>query len=165
MAGILGRLFGRQQSRTASAMTVHAGGLLEVVGESHRQDVLRRLALRTTTCDAFLEDLSGRARKVADEKHDGRWFRAALIREPKNEWDSNAIGVWADAVGRVGYLGRDDAIDYQPIFTALEQHGCGVASCPAFLIGGEKGKPSFGVMLCLSSPDLICSDLAATPRQ
>lgn len=163
--GLLSRLIGRPQSRTAAAMTVHAGALLPVVGESHRQDVLRRLSERTTLSTEFLEDLSGRARKLADEKADGRWFRAALIREPSNEWDSNAIGVWADGVGMVGYLERDDAIDYQPIFDALERHGCNVASCPAFLIGGEPGKPSYGVMLCLSSPELICSELAETPLQ
>jgi hypothetical protein len=37
------------------------------------------------------------------------------------------------------------------------------ASCPAFLIGGEPDKPSYGVMLCLSSPDKVVSDLAETP--
>jgi hypothetical protein len=163
MAGFLGRLFGgKPQSQTAAAMTVHAGALVAVVGESHRQDVLRRLAQRTTGSAEFLDELHGRARKVGDEKHDGRWFRAALIREPSNEWDSNAIGVWADGVGLVGYLDRDDAIDYQIIFEALNRHGCAVASCPAFLIGGEPHKPSYGVMLCLSSPELICSELAAT---
>ncbi len=34
---------------------------------------------------------------------------------------------------------------------------------PGVLIGGVPGKPSFGAMLCLSSPELICSDLAGTP--
>ena len=119
--GFLSRLMGRPQSRTAAAMTVHAGALIAVVGESHRQDVLRRLAQQTTGSAEFLDDLSGRARKLADEKADGRWFRAALIREPSNEWDSNAIGVWADGVGLVGYLDRDDAIDYQPIFSAVSE--------------------------------------------
>src|SRR5687768_9539001 len=97
---LLGRLFGRQaSSRRAAAMTIHAGGLVEVVGESHRQDVLKRLASTTVGGAAFVDDLSGRARKVAEEKRDGRWFRAALIHEKANEYDHNAISVWADGVG------------------------------------------------------------------
>ncbi|RDI76060.1 hypothetical protein Gocc_0479 [Gaiella occulta] len=144
-------------------MTVHAGGLVEVVGESHRQDVLKRLAGRTVGSATFLDDLSGRARKIAEEKRDGRWFRAALIHEKANEYDLNAISVWADGVGLVGYLSRDDAAEYQPMFAALRRHGCETASCPAFLIGGEPGKPSYGVMLCLSSPERIVSDLTDTP--
>lgn len=162
--GLLDRLFGRgTKSRTETAMAVHASQLVKVVGESHRQDVLRKLAGRTSGSEPFLDDLSGRARKVADEKADGRWFRAALIHEKNNEYDPNATSVWADGVGLVGYLSRDDAVDYQPVFEALDSHGCSVASCPAFLIGGEPGKPSYGVMLCLSSPDRICSELAETP--
>jgi hypothetical protein len=82
--------------------------------------------------------------------------------EPNNPVDANAIAVYADGVGLVGYLNRDDAIDYAPIFPELHKHGCNVGSCPAFLIGGEPGKPSFGVLLCLSSPDEIVRDLAAS---
>src|SRR5688572_21792649 len=96
-------LFGRQASLRMAAMTVHASGLVEVVGESHRQDVLKRLAGTTVGGAAFVDDLSGRARKVAEEKQDGRWFRAVLIHEKANECDRNAISVWADGVGLVGY--------------------------------------------------------------
>jgi hypothetical protein len=85
-----------------------------------------------------------------------------LVHEKANEYDRNAISVWADGVGLVGYLSRDDAADYQPIFAALRRHGCETASCPAFLIGGEPAKPSYGVMLCLSSPEKVVSDLAET---
>ena len=164
MPGLLERLLGRPQSKNAAAMTVHASQIFSIVGESHCQEILRQLATRTTGCEPFLEELSGRAREVAEEKVGGRWFRAVLMREPSNEFDPNAIGVWADGVGRVGYLSRDDAIDYAPIFDALERHGCAAASCPAFLIGGEPDKPSYGVMLCLSSAELICDELAATPQ-
>jgi hypothetical protein len=84
-----------------------------------------------------------------------RWFRAALIPEPGNEYDLNAIAVYADAVGMVGYLSRDDAIDYQPVFAALKEQGCTVGACPAYLVGGEPGKPSYGAVLCLSGPDRV----------
>ena len=69
-------------------------------------------------------------------------FRAALMLEPNNPVDANAIAVYADGVGLVGYLNRDDAIDCAPIFPEVHKHGCNVGSCPAFLIGGEPGKPS-----------------------
>ena len=144
-------------------MTVHASGLVEIVGESYRQDALRRVAPRATGSAPYLGDLSGHARKVAEREADGRWFRAILVREPNNPRDRNAIAVHADGGGHIGYLNRDDGIDFQIVFDALKRHNCTVAACPAFLIGGVPGKPSLGAMLCLSSAELICSDLADTP--
>jgi hypothetical protein len=143
-------------------MTLCAGDYVEVVGESYRQDTLKRLAARTTNCEAFLADLSGYAKRRAEQEQGNRWFRAALMLEPNNPVDENAIAVYADGVGHVGYLNRDDAIDYAPIFPELNKHGCAVGSVPAFLIGGEPGKPFFGVLLCLSSPDEVVRDLAAS---
>jgi hypothetical protein len=160
--GILSRLFQqRPPSRTETAMSVHASELVEVVGESYRQEQLRQVAKLATSPAVFVEDLAGRALKRAHADPSSRWFRAALIREPDNRKDPDAIAVYADGVGRIGYLSRGDAIAYQPIFDALRQHGCDVASCPAFLLGGEIDKPSYGVMLCLSSPKKIVEDLAA----
>jgi hypothetical protein len=133
--------------------------MVEVVGESYRQDVLRRLATVTTGCAPYLEELSGSALKRAQTDTGLKWFRAVLVREPENEYDENAIAVYADAVGRVGYLNSDDAIDYQPVFEELDRHGCSIGGCPAFLIGGVRGKPNYGVILCLSEPDEIIRDL------
>jgi hypothetical protein len=141
-------------------MTVYADDLVDVVGESYHQDVLRRVAARATGSDPFLEELAGHAREVAEKERDGKWFRVALIREPNNEYDENAIAVYANEVGLVGYLDRDDATEYQPVFKALKPHGCNVATCPAFLIGGTKSKPNYGVMLCLSTPKRIVAELA-----
>jgi hypothetical protein len=39
-----------------------------------------------------------------------------------------------------------------------------VATCPAFVIGGETGKPSYGAMLCLSTPARILRDLEESPQ-
>ena len=156
--GLLSKLRGRP-STTSTALALHASGTVEVVGESYRQDVLRRLATTTTDCAPYLEELSGSALKQAQSDTTLRWFRAALVRESENEYDENAIAVYADAVGRVGYLNRDDAMDYQPVFAELQRHGCSIGGCPAFLIGGQPGKPSFGVILCLSEPDEIVRDL------
>jgi hypothetical protein len=160
--GFLSRLFGQKPSRTAEAMTLHASQLVEVVGESHRQGALTRVAASAGAAGPFLEDLSGRALKIAESELGKSWFRAVLVCEPGNKQDPNAVAVHADGVGLIGYLNRNDAIDYQPVFAALRARGCSAGSCPAFLIGGETGKPTFGVMLCLSSPEKIVIDLDAT---
>jgi len=159
--GFLDRLRGRQSPRsyTGNAITLHAGQLLEVVGESHRQDALGQVAARCTDGVPYLADLSGRARKIAEGEPGRRWFRAVLICEPNNVGDRKAIAVYADGVGLIGYLNRDDAIDYQPVFVALRARGVAAGSVPAMLIGGEPGKPSYGVLLCLSSPTRIVQDL------
>jgi hypothetical protein len=157
--GFLSQLFGRTPSRTASATSVHASQLVAVVGESYRQDALRRIS--GTGSGPYLAELSGHALKRAQKPGPNeRWFRAALFCERDNEYDENAIAVHADGAGHIGYLSRDDAIEYQPVFAALEALGSSVAACPAFLIGGEPGKPSYGAMLCLSNPERIVRDLA-----
>jgi hypothetical protein len=131
-----------------------ANGLVDVVGESYRQDVLR--ALHTTGSGAYLSEVGGRARRVAEDQFDGRWFRAVLRPEPANEHDPNAIAVDAESGGQVGYLSRANALAYQPVFAEL---GIGRASCPAYLIGEDKPEQSLGVMLCLSPPDEILEQL------
>lgn len=145
------------------AMTLLAGDIVQVVGESYRQDALLRVATRCTGCGPYLDELSGYARSRAEEDLEGRWFRAALLREPDNPVDANAIAVHAVGVGHIGYLSREDAIAYSPIFSALERHGTTVGTCPAFLIGGTAGKEHYGVLLCLSSPRDVVRDLDATP--
>ncbi len=158
--GLLNRLFARgATSRRADAITLHAGQLLAVVGESHRQDALRRVASRTTDCRPYLADLTGRARKIAESEPDRRWFRAVLIPEPTNKYDRNAIAVHVDGVGLIGYLSRDDAVDYHPVFAALRARGVGAGTCPAMLVGGDRGRPSYGAVLCLSSATTILDDL------
>lgn len=159
--GFLGRLrASRPKARSAQAVTLHAGGLLAVVGESRTQDALRRVAARATDCAPYLDDLSGRARRVAESEPGRKWFRAVLVPEPGNKYDPNAISVYADGVGRIGYLSREDALDYQPVFAALRAQGAAVCTCPAMLTGGGPGKSSYGAVLCLSDPERVLADLA-----
>ncbi|MGD0272456.1 MAG: hypothetical protein ABSB96_01790 [Gaiellaceae bacterium] len=167
--GFLSRRSGGIKTFKTDAMIVHAGDLVEVVGESYYQDALRCVAAIATSPEPFLDELTGYARKAAEEDRGERWFRAALICEPDNKYDCNAIAIYAVGVGevgqlsgKVGHLSRDDAIEYQPVFEALSAHDCSVAACPAFLIGGTKEKPSYGVLLCLSTPERIIADLAET---
>jgi hypothetical protein len=140
------------------AYTLPADGLVAVVGESYRQDVLR--ALPTTSSTPYLGEVGGRARYVAEDQLDGRWFRAVLRPEPENEHDPNAIAVDAEAGGQVGYLSRGDALGYAAVFAALRERGVARATCPAYLIGEEVAGQTLGVMLCLSVPDEILDSLA-----
>lgn len=145
------------------ALTLHAGGTLSVVGESYRQDALEEVARTATGPEPYDAELKGRARAVAREK--GRlWFQAALLREPDNAWDENAIAVHASGVGLVGYLDRETAIDYAPVFEELARQGCAVGACPAVLTGGGE-KAFWGVVLCLSSPEAITPICAHHPTR
>jgi hypothetical protein len=94
-------------------------GYLAVVGESQYQ-----LALR-----------------LIEKKH-GRICWAKLLPEPDNPFDRNAVMVEIDG-HTVGYLSRAEAKRYQRRLLPLPQP----MQVPAKLIGGERDKPSFGVLL------------------
>lgn len=145
---------GTPQSYSAAALTLHAGDTLSIVGEKYRQDVLEQVARTATGPEPYLPELKGRAFAVGEEK--GRlWFRAAILREPDNEYDKNAVAVHAAGCGLVGYLDRQTALGYRPVFDELERQGCSVGACPAVLVGGD----AWGVLLCLSPPEIVISDL------
>lgn len=152
----------KQASMTMTALTLHAGGTLSVVGESYRQDVLAKVAANATDVTPYMQDLKGKARGIATKDRERRWFRAALFREPTNPHDPNAIAVHADGYGLVGYLDRETALDYAPVFEELQRRGVKIGSCPTMLTGGGAGM-SWGVVLCMSSPEAVLSDLHATP--
>jgi hypothetical protein len=160
--GLLSRFRGNSGtvSRKMDALTLHAGGKVSVVGESHRQEALAQVARNATGPEPYLEELKGRARSLTREPNHF-WFQAALIREPDNEYDKNAIAVHATGVGLVGYLDRQSALDYAPVFEELARQGYAVGACPAMLVGGGEGM-SWGVVLCLSSPEAVLGDLQAT---
>jgi len=160
--GFLDRLRGHDQtqSHTMDALTLHAGGTLSVVGESYRQETLKHVAEAATGPEPYLAELKGRTRAFA-RKPDVIWFRAALMREPTNPRDPNAIAVHATGIGLVGYLDRETALDYRPVFDELERLGYAVGACPAMLTGGRDGL-SWGVTLCVSSPEAVIGDLRAS---
>jgi hypothetical protein len=117
---------------------------IPIVGESHRQVALRRLA--------------GDRRKRGLEVT----FTAVLIPEPHNEYDPNAVRVNENGGPQLGYLSRDDAAAYAAVFQALHQTGR-FGACRAKLVGGTKGKPSIGVVLDLDEPEVILARLAEPP--
>lgn len=99
-----------------------------IVGESHYQGRLRNI------CTA------------------GRAFTVELRPEPTNAFDPNAIRVVAVDADTVGYLSREDAIHYAPVFQLLAQHNR-VGTCRARLTGGAGEKRTFGVLLNLREVD------------
>jgi hypothetical protein len=160
--GLLDRFLGRQAAPSDTALALHAGDTLNVVGESYRQDLIARVAESATDATPYLDEMSGKALAIAERYPERRWFRAVLFREPKNPHDTNAIAVHADGFGLVGYLSRDDAISYGPAFEELARQGGRYGSCPAFLTGGEL-EMSWGVVLALSSPTRLFRDLQEGP--
>jgi hypothetical protein len=110
--GFFSRGSGAKKTVKVEAKFVPAGDHVPIVGESYRQDALRQLAAHTTDCTPFLDGLSDHALAQAEKERGGRWFRAALLREPGNEHDPNAIAVYAASGGQIGYLSREDALKY-----------------------------------------------------
>ena len=104
-----------------------------VHGESYRQPTIAQTA------------------KIARNEGGERVFRAILVPEPGNQYDSNAIAIYSDA-GQVGYLPRDVAPEFGPVFEAIESQGCRAGVCTGVLTGGTRDKPSYGVVLRLSGP-------------
>jgi hypothetical protein len=106
------------RSRPAPPAFEEVWGYLGAVGESQYQPALRQVARNGPLC----------------------W--AALVPEPENLFDSNAVAVKIQGQ-TVGYLARADARRYQRRLLALAQS----LEVPAKLIGGTRDKPSFGVLL------------------
>jgi hypothetical protein len=88
---------------------------------------------------------------LATEEDGERVFEAILVAEPDNEYDSNAIAVYSKA-GKLGYIPRDEAPDYRPVFEEIARQGCRAGVCTGVLVGGTAEKPFFGVVLRLSDP-------------
>ena len=72
-----------------SALTLPSGSLLSIVGESHYQPALEMTAgIATRGQPPLPVELP-----IVDEEPELLWFQAVLVREPDNEYDSNAIAV------------------------------------------------------------------------
>ncbi len=133
----------KRKVRTADLRLIElcADGYCAVVGESYYQDALLATRGICTTCP-----------------EDRPMFTAALVPEPENPYDSDAIAVYSSA-GKVGHLSRDHAQGYQPVLKEVTRRGSQGGACDAYLTGGEPGKPSFGVVLRLADPVTCLADL------
>ena len=81
--------------------------------------------------------------------------------EPTNAVDPNAIRVVAEGADTIGYLSREDAVHYAPVFALLARHNH-VGICQARLTGGTGAKRSFGVLLDFRDRDELLATLRIT---
>jgi hypothetical protein len=110
-------------------------GRVAVVGESHYQPAIAAAA-------------QGRN---CQEWQDAVETTAILVPEPTNPYDRNAVRITLG--GRtVGYLSREEAVQYQPQLLDLLQAGR-LGSCPAYVCGG--GDRYYGVFLHLGRPGCL----------
>jgi hypothetical protein len=122
-------LFG-PPDHTGTATFVLYGGQhdLEVVGESHYQDILWRIVGRKT---------AERVRVAVR--------CCCLVAEPENPHDANAIAVRIDGA-TVGYLSRSDAAEYRPGLQALQKkHGCPIG-LSGIIVGGGIRTDGLGML-------------------
>lgn len=107
---------------------------MEVVGESHYQPALRAAA-------------RGRA---ADGWDEGILVEAAVIPDPSNPYDRNAVRIEVDGQ-LVGHLPRHAAAPYQRELLGAADGGAW-GTCTARILGG--GHRSYGIWLQLAPADL-----------
>lgn len=77
-----------------------------VGGIRHRWEVARSLA-------------GNRPRGDDDYPEREKGIKVRLVREPDNEYDPNAIAVWSDKHGHVGYVNRKAAAEIAPIIDRM----------------------------------------------
>jgi hypothetical protein len=133
--------YASKKSVEVSCLELCGDGHCAVVGESHYQEALKATSRICTAGD------------------EGRpTFTAVLVAEPHNQYDLNAIAIYSPA-GQVGYLSRDDAVDYKEVLAEVRERGYQAGACRAHLVGGTTDKPSFGVVLCLADPEDCLADM------
>lgn len=140
---MLDRIFGRKSAKVLPTSELMSGNFhLAIVGEASYQEELRRL-------------VAGRGEPGARVE-----VRAVLKPEPNNRYDSNAVAVYAESGGIIGYLSREDAEELQPLIINFVQDGKTYPSCMAMLAGGYGEKTNIGVWL-----DLDVEGLGGTPPE
>jgi len=115
---------------------IPAQSKMEVVGESHYIDGIRRIsdAMRAAGADTAL---------------------GVFVAEPGNPHDNHAVRIdllWGGMVETCGHLSREQAYRFQPDVKTLAEKG-GLATMRAEIWGGTPGKPHFGVWLGGDSAD------------
>jgi hypothetical protein len=140
---------------------LRAGGRVPVVGTGEHQEALREAGPRGIA--------SGDSDYVRDDGAELQGWPAALVPEPSNPHDQNAIQVqvMTGEDGRyrlVGYLSPEDAVRYQPVVQRLWTRKA-IGACTAVLEGSGEGEP-LSVRLDLAPPERqwLPPDIAAGDR-
>lgn len=84
----------------------------------------------------------------------------ALVPEPRNRHDPNAISIQLDGK-KLAYLSREDAEEYQEVVRLLAARNS-IGAARAVILGGARNKPSYGVFLDLADPDEVLDDLTSS---
>lgn len=138
--GLMSKLLGRDEVQRVSAVILPGGRSVEVKGEAQYQDALSAIC--------------------GGKCHDGHQKRvtAALLPEPSNKYDRNAVQVYVDD-RLVGYINRDDAVHYSPVLQQMVKKVGATGACDAVIVGGwDRGGNDtghFGIWLNLAAPDAI----------
>jgi len=125
-------MFGRKKAKMLEGATEW-----HVVGTSYRQPALAKIAGK-------------KKKEPADHE-----VVAAIVPEPENEHDSNAVAVQVDGE-LVGYLSRGDAKKVQPLLLEMLKRDKVYAACRGRVIGGvkrsRKDETDYGVRLYFDLP-------------
>jgi hypothetical protein len=166
--GFLRRLFGGSDVRSARGSThqmqlnatsftrLRDDAALEVVGEFYRQEGV----------------LSARPPGPTDlppglPPPPAGLFKAMLIRQPTNQYDPNAIAVVLWSGGdwtHAGYLSRDAALEYAPLFRHMEATKPGSTAAIACDANRIRERDVFGVVLHLGTPGECVAELVTDDR-
>jgi hypothetical protein len=142
--GLFSRLLNARSSQTTtvSAALLKGNCLVAAVGEANYQPALQSL------CGS---------RRWEDVRYE---CVAALVPEPTNRYDPNAVMVQCDG-HHVGYLSRGDALDYRPAIQAFARQGR-VIACNAMIAGRGPGSdtPNLGIFLTLPKPSTALREAA-----
>ncbi len=149
-------------SKAATGMTldvncflrIRPDAMLDIVGEAHRQQLVRlaRTPMASDLPPGVPSPPAG-------------YYKAMLIPEPTNPYDANAVAValWAVNTWALGgYLSRENAVLYQPLFRHLGRNGKqpGIV-CDAALTSERGGT---GVVLHLGTPGECMVELITDDR-
>jgi hypothetical protein len=118
--------------------------VLEVVGESYRQDALNSISGGRTEYGPLRVDQV-----------------ACLVPDPTNPYDPNAVAVMVEGL-HVGYLSRADAVSWHPVTAWAASHGMLLAAEAAVIGGWDRGpgdQGSFGIILHIGTASETIADL------
>ncbi len=80
---------------------------VEVVGLEHHREAVRALV--------------GNRPREEDEIEREKSVKLRLVREPGNQYDPNAVAVWSDKHGQVGYVPKAIAAELSPVINQLRE--------------------------------------------
>lgn len=138
------------RGRQLKAALVEGHQSLNVVGESHYQDNLWRVA---------------GGRRLPDEYVHSNVY-ALLVADENNPYDADAVSVWINGL-KVGHLSREDAQRLRPGLLALQQeHGQPIALEGAVIGGGmrDDGPGRLGVFLYYDQEDFGLQRPSVRPK-